>query len=104
MVIFDPPHIVGEKTKKLCGLQMKYGYLPKDNWKPMIKLGIAELFRILKPNGIFIFKWCETNIKIEDVLKLFPYKPLFGTNTKAKGWHGNYWIVFIKHRFEKQLK
>jgi hypothetical protein len=36
-------------------------------------------------------------------LKLFPYTPMFGSNTKKKGYNETFWIVFIKYRPEKQL-
>jgi len=104
MVIFDPPHLLGNKNNKLSALQKEYGYLNKDTWRQEIKQGVGKLFQILKPNGIFVFKWCENSIKVEEVIKLFPYKPLFGSNTKSKGHTANYWILFIKHKLEQELE
>jgi len=104
MIIFDPPHlIISRDHGKLSSMQKQYGYLYKDNWKQEIKNGVKKLFDCLKDDGIFILKWCENNAKIEDVLKLFPYKPLFGSNTKSKGHTQNFWIVFIKHKMEEEL-
>lgn len=103
MIIFDPPHIVTHKNKKLSALEKEYGCFYGDEWKQEIKEGVNKLFRILRPKGVFIFKWCEHNIDIDDVLKLFPYPPLFGSNTKSKGHTANYWIVFLKHDVNMKL-
>jgi len=104
LIVFDPPHIVvNNRDKKFSGMEIEYGRLYKDNFKIVLNNGIKKLFNILKPEGIFVFKWCEDSIKIEEILKLFPYKPLFGSNTKSKGHTANFWILFIKHRFEKKL-
>ena len=36
--------------------------------------------------------------KIDKVLKLFPYKPLFGSKKD-----GNWWVVFIKYDVNQKL-
>lgn len=103
MVIFDPPHLIKKEVIKECSLHKSYGYLKEKTWKQEIKQGVRKLFDVLKPNGVFIFKWCENSIKVEEVIKLFPYKPMFGINTKSKGHTANWWILFIKHKLEKDL-
>lgn len=95
-VVFDPPHLIKQRDKKLMGMVACYGVLYTDNWKQVLSNGIDELFRVLKPNGAFIFKWCENDRSIEDVLCLFPYKPVFGTRTGQR--NDNHWIYFLKHR------
>jgi SAM-dependent methyltransferase len=98
MVVFDPPHLVWSKgsTKKESSLDKCYGYLREETWRQDLQQGIKKLFQILKPEGIFILKWCENSKRIEEVLKLCPYKPMFGSNTKSKGKTENFWILFIK--------
>lgn len=88
LVIFDPPHLikVGEKS----WLAKKYGRL-NENWKEDIKTGFSECFRVLENHGILIFKWNEEQIKLNEILNLTKYKPLFG-NKRNK----THWIVFIK--------
>ena len=85
MVIFDPPHIISNRREK-GNMESEYGVLYNDNWNDVLSKGIKELFRVLKSNGIFVFKWCETTkkTKIITLLKLFPYPPLFGTRTGQK--------------------
>jgi len=104
MVIFDPPHLIVERGKKLPGLAIEYGCLFKDNYRQVLSEGIKKLFDVLKPEGIFILKWCENKEKIDEIIKLFPHPPLFGSNTKSKGNTANYWIVFLKYRQDKTLE
>ena len=102
MVIFDPPHILIENGKKPPNMTQEYGMLNKETWRSDLKQGLKKLFKILKPNGIFIFKWCENDVTIEEVLKLFPYQPLFGSNIKKKV-STTYWIVFLKYDVNQKL-
>jgi hypothetical protein len=40
--------------------------------------GFAECFRVLKKDGVLIFKWNEHDVPLKGVLELTPHKPLFG--------------------------
>jgi len=92
IVVMDPPHIVQENPTGMITKQ--YGHLTKDNWQNVLRKGFAECFRVLKPNGTFIFKWCENNIPLKEILELTPEKPLFGHKS---GKHLNtHWLCFIK--------
>lgn len=103
MVIFDPPHLIWKRDKKESMLDREYGYLREENWREVLREGIKKLFDILKPNGIFILKWCENSAKVEEVIKLCPYPPLFGSNTKSKGHTANFWILFLKQDINSKL-
>lgn len=96
MIVFDPPHISGSSA----GISQRYGFLTKT-WKYDMSEGLKELFRVLKNEGSFIFKWNEREIQIKEVLNIFPYNPMFGTRTGTS--NKTHWIVFIKHRHESQL-
>jgi len=103
MIVFDPPHLVFKnKNKKLSAMEKKYGYFYEDNWKQILKEGIKRLFQILKPEGIFVLKWCESSKKTDEVIKLIPYQPLFGSRTGQK--HNNFWIVFLKYDVNNKLE
>ena len=91
LVVFDPPHL--KTLGKTSWLAKKYGRL-EDNWKPMIKKGFDECMRVLKTNGILIFKWNETEIKVSDVLSLIEYQPLFGHTTGRQS--KTMWVCFMK--------
>lgn len=48
----------------------------------------------MKPNGTLIFKWAEIDIKTAELLKVIPYKPLYGHRS---GKHmTTHWMAFIK--------
>lgn len=91
LVCFDPPHFERNGSKGWVGL--KYGTLAGD-WREMLRKGFAECFRVLKHEGVLVFKWCEDEILVSQILALTPEKPLFGNRCgKTAKTH---WIVFIK--------
>lgn len=99
LVVFDPPHLIkaGEKS----WLAKKYGRLNPDTYKDDLKQGFSECFRVLKPNGILVFKWNETDATVNEIIKLAPYSPLFGH--KSGKLNKTHWIVFMKNE-EMELK
>lgn len=102
MVIFDPPFIIRKDGNVPNTFVVTYSYLSKDRWESDLKFGIKELFRVLKKDGVFIFKWDEINVKLERIFKLFPYPPVFGSRVGQK--NNMHWIVFLKYRPEKSLE
>ena len=91
VVVFDPPHIQREKAKGI--LTKKYGHL-KGDWRGMLRDGFTECFRVLRPDGVLIFKWAESEVVVSEILKLTPISPLFGHKSgKAATTH---WITFMK--------
>lgn len=91
LVVFDPPHIVnGSKKSEIV---KRYGVLEGD-WQNLIKNGFRECFRVLKQNGVLIFKWNEVHIPVKEILKLTEYKPLFGHKSGKK--QKTHWITFMK--------
>ena len=93
LVVFDPPHLVHAGPKSW--LAAKYGKL-SDNWRTDLKQGFAECLRVLEPNGVLIFKWNETQVRVKEVLELAPIDPLFGHLTGRKGL--THWYVFMKEQ------
>ena len=89
-IVFDPPHI---KRNALGEITKRYGNLEGD-WKEMIKQGFEECFRVLKPNGTLVFKWCEVQFPVKDILSLTDKKPLYGHKSGKK--MQTHWICFIK--------
>lgn len=72
LVAFDPPHVV--RAGPRSWLAAKYGKLGKD-WRDDLRAGFAECFRVLKPHGVLVFKWNETQVKLSEVLQLTPCPP-----------------------------
>lgn len=91
LVVFDPPHLINAGPKSW--LAAKYGKL-SDNWRDDLRKGFSECWRVLEPNGILIFKWSETQIKVKEVLELVPAPPMFGHLSGRKGL--THWLVFMK--------
>lgn len=90
LVAFDPPHLVRAGPKSW--LAAKYGKLGKE-WREDLRQGFAECFRVLHQDGVLVFKWNETQVKLSEVLALTPYKPLFGNTSGKKA--GTHWLVFM---------
>ena len=91
LVAFDPPHLVRAGPKSW--LSAKYGKLA-DDWRDDIRLGFSECMRVLRPDGVLVFKWNETQVKVGEVLALAPLAPLFGHLSGRKGL--THWLVFMK--------
>ncbi len=91
LVSFDPPHLL--RAGKKSWLAAKYGKL-SDNWREDLRQGFAECFRVLRQEGVLVFKWNETQVPLRDVLALTPEKPLFGQRAGRGG--RTHWLVFMK--------
>lgn len=91
LVAFDPPHLTNAGPRSW--LAAKYGKLGK-NWQDDLRLGFAECFRVLSTDGVLVFKWNETQVKVSEVLALTPVQPLFGHPSGRKGM--THWLVFMK--------
>ena len=108
MVVFDPPHLLrntgrskyadmygslSEKATPTGYQQIKYGALYSD-WKDMLTKGFKECFRVLAPGGFLIFKWNETDIKVNEVLSCTDQIPVFGHKSGKRS--NTHWICFMK--------
>lgn len=91
LVAFDPPHLIHAGPRSW--LAAKYGKL-SANWREDIRDGFRECFRVLRPEGVLVFKWNETQIKLSEILALTDEKPLFGQVSGRNGM--THWIVFMK--------
>jgi len=89
LVAFDPPHL----ERAGAGMAAKYGKLGPD-WRDDLRRGFAECFRVLAPDGVLVFKWNETHVKVGEVLALTPIQPLFGQVSGRRGM--THWLVFMK--------
>lgn len=91
LVVWDPPHLknVGDNA----WMAKKYGKLD-ENWPQMLHDGYRECMRVLKPDGVLIFKWAETDIPAADVWKAIGAKPLFGHHSGKRSQ--TFWGCFMK--------
>lgn len=91
LVVFDPPHLI--KANETAWLVKKYGKLD-DTWPQMLHDGFVECMRVLKPDGVLVFKWNEFDIPAADVWKAIGQKPLFGHHSGKKS--KTFWACFMK--------
>ena len=90
LLIWDIPHAIS-----LSGIiGTKYGELG-EKWREELPIGFRECMRVLKSQGILIFKFNDLNISFRTVLELFDKKPIGFTPTK-KGVNNTAFFVFIK--------
>ena len=99
LIVFDPSHLI--KCGKNGVFCKKYGKLNVETWQKDLIEGILEIWRVLKINGILIFKWNTFDIPLKDVLSLFPIEPLFGQKTSGTQYKGKrkaktFWFCFMK--------
>lgn len=72
----------------------KYGSLQSENWQEVLQKGFNECMRVLKPNGVLIFKWNEVEKPLSEILKLFGKQPLFGHPSGKR--MNTHWVCFMK--------
>lgn len=73
LVVFDPPHLTS--LGKRSYMAQKYGVLDKKTWRDDIRKGFSECFRVLKNDGVLVFKWNEYDVLLRHVLELSPHPP-----------------------------
>lgn len=93
LVVFDPPHLRCGETSFMFH---KYGSLDAK-WEDNLRKGFAECFRVLKPNGVLVFKWCDSFRSIDKVLELTPQRPVLShaVSSRSEKRH-TYFVIFIK--------
>ena len=91
LVVFDPPHLrySGENS----WLAKKYGRLD-EHWPEILHDGFRECMRVLKEDGVLIFKWAETDIPAQKVWKAIGQRPLFGHHSGKKS--NTFWGCYMK--------
>lgn len=66
----------------------------RETWRDELRTGFTEAFRVLRPHGVLIFKWNETQIPVSQIIALTDEKPAIwqrtGKNDKT------HWIIFVK--------
>lgn len=101
LVVFDPPHVN-------CGansiMGQTYGHFTSQEIRDIVEGTGKEVARLLKPNGLLIFKWNDHDQKLDNMIALMPqFEPLFGqrTGTRTKHASGTYWVT-LRNTKEKE--
>ena len=92
LVVFDPPHAVDIQGSSWT--YKRYGSLDSSTWKDVLKAGVDECIRVLKPYGTLIFKWSDCHIPTSQVIDAIGKTPLFGHRSGKK--MNTHWMVFMK--------
>lgn len=71
-------------------MAIKYGVC---NFEDVVA-GFKECYRITA--GTLIFKWNDTNIKINDLVSAFGIRPLAGQRRNGSGKTNTIWLIFYK--------
>ena len=91
LVVFDPPHITN--LSEASWMRKSYGSLD-EGWEQMLHDGFAECMRVLRPEGVLIFKWSDISISTREVINIFGQEPLFGHRSGKK--MNTHWLCFMK--------
>jgi len=78
-VNWDPPHMVYTVEGKPSFMTEKFGLLQRETWPRDLALAFLEIWRVLKPTGVLLFKWNDNHIPAKKVLALFPVQYKFGS-------------------------
>lgn len=93
LVIIDPPHLVGLNDS--AWLKKQYcGYATKEEALEQVGKAVRECMRVLKPNGVLVFKWSELRISTREVIDAIGAEPLFGHRSGKK--MNTHWMCFMK--------
>ena len=92
LVVYDPPHLT--RAKENGWQAIKYGTLKGQDWQKVIKAGFDECMRVLDDYGVLIFKWCEENIPVSQIIAAVKQPPLFGHKSGKTG--KTHWLCFMK--------
>lgn len=92
VVVFDPPHL--ERIGENAWMRKKYGALNRETWRDDIRSGFSEAFRVLRPLGVLIFKWNETQIPVSQITELTGHRPIIGQRTGKND--KTHWIIYLK--------
>ena len=60
----------------------------------MIRKGFEECMRVLKPDGVLIFKWSDISVSTREILNVIGQEPLFGHRSGVK--MNTHWMCFMK--------
>ena len=91
LVVFDPPHIKGLTDKSW--MKKSYGVLP-DEWEQLIHDGFWECMRVLREDGVLVFKWSDISVSTREVINAIGIEPLFGHRSGKK--MNTHWMCFMK--------
>ena len=85
----------------------KYGSFSLAYIKDFVRDSFVEFHRILKDDGVVLFKWNSCNVPLEKILELRgDFEPIFGQNFNRIKKHETVWLCMKKdaQRRQKRLR
>jgi len=97
LIVFDPPHCnIGASSK----MSERYGHFTTVEIKWLVHRAFHDFARVLKKDGLVLFKWADRSIKLHTVLDLIvgEFTPLFGqlVSTRVKHPSMTYWVTLVR--------
>jgi len=97
VIVFDPPHVSLGPKSIMASL---YGRFSLQQIRELISLGAREFHRVLKDDGVLLFKWNTHDMSLEKVLHLMGayFVPLFGQRVSYRTKHSSqtFWVCLRK--------
>lgn len=103
MIVFDPPHLHSNGNNSIFG--SKYGGpYEKQYILDFVQGAFIEFERILKDEGVVMFKWSERDIELDKILKYtYPFIPIFGQFWASRYKGNTSWTCLVKDKKQVQL-
>jgi hypothetical protein len=60
----------------------------------MIRKGFQECMRVLKDDGVLVFKWSDISVSTRDIINVIGEEPLFGHRSGKK--MNTHWMCYMK--------
>lgn len=103
LVIFDPPH---KNLGATSTMTWRYGHFSTAQIMYTLVAGFHEISRILKEDGLCLFKWSDGNIDLNRALRQQPLNlsvlVIQRVSYHTKSGNQCYWVTMIK-RSERRL-
>jgi len=83
----------------------RYGLFSAWEIRRLVFEGFLEFARVLKEDGLVLFKWNDHDVKLSDIIwyTLGSFVPLFGQRTSSRSRHASMttWTCLIKRKIDK---
>lgn len=109
LILFDPPHknmgyAKTSNSKKRNEMADRYGTANSKERMDLVKGAFMEFKRILKDDGIVLFKWSSVGTKFSKIIKLRgDFVPMFAQNFNKIKSYETTWMALRKDLKGKQV-
>ena len=91
------------RKKSVWNYKLKYGSMNREERMTFVSYAFIEFGRILKNDGVVLFKWNTCGTKLERIMSVIHgFVPMFGQNFNRIKTHETVWLCFRKDLDGKQ--